>query len=175
MTSKRAKLPSIGEVSALLDYDPHTGQLTWLVDRGGGVKAGDIAGSTIQRPHGYRLVSINDKLYKVHRICWLLYTGKDPGSLEIIHLNGDGSDNRWSNLKGVNTNIRRLRDAKQRSGDTAGVSKDSKSGKWRARLRLFGKSHSLGMYDTKEAAVQCVEQARKEILRQMERSADKRP
>lgn len=171
MTAKRLKLPPFSEVVELLEYDEETGSLTWLVDRCASVRAGDPAGVTIQRPHGYRIITIYDQPYKAHRICWFLATGEDPGDLEIVHINGDCSDNRFCNLRAVPSKVRRLDPPARKNSRSGvpGVSYDSKSGKWRARIRANGKSFSLGLYDSARDAEDCVKQAKKEMMKRAQR------
>ena len=48
--------------------------------------------------NGYLVVSVSDKTFYVHRICWFLQTGEWPeGSVD--HINGVKTDNGWSNLR----------------------------------------------------------------------------
>lgn len=163
---KHVPLPSVGELASVFEYDPDTGDLIWLEDRGPNAKAGEPAGTTVQKPHGYCVVMLDGKMYKVHRICWKLGHGIDPGDKEVVHVNENPRDNRLCNLKAVSRSVRALRGKATRasSSGVSGVSRDSKSGKWRARLRVKGRSVSLGLFNMREEAAAAVEQARRKIL-----------
>lgn len=52
----------------LLDYNEHTGQLTWKVFRGGSAKAGSPAGTI--RSDGYRQICLGGRYYKTSHVIW---------------------------------------------------------------------------------------------------------
>ena len=92
--------------SQLFIYDPETGILRWKISRSNRIKVGQIAGS-IQTNHKgrayerqYLHVSIGGRFFFVHRIVYRMMTGRSvPKGKQIDHENGDGTDNRWSNLR----------------------------------------------------------------------------
>jgi hypothetical protein len=143
------------QVRELFDYDPSAGHLIWKIERYR-KHPGDIAGCDHFRRNGYKTVtvSINYKRYLAHRIIWLWVTGKWPVE-EIDHKDGDGSNNRWSNLReatklqnGSNLPIKR----NNKTG-VAGVAVDKRRGDYRARIMVNRKEIYLGNFPTiKEAA-----------------------
>ena len=84
-------------VRELLAYDAQTGALTWRVSPRYGIQPGDMAGGR-SAVHGYMHVKISRRTYQHHRLIWLFVTGEWPIG-QIDHKNGDGCDNRWSNLR----------------------------------------------------------------------------
>lgn len=56
----------------------------------------DKAGSVSK--NGYLMVTVKQKQFYVHRICWLLHTGSWP-STGIDHINSDKQDNSVTNLR----------------------------------------------------------------------------
>lgn len=133
----------------LLNYDPITGLFIWKRNRGGGVKAGDIAGRI--GVNGYRYMCIDSKQYLAHRVAWFISNGKWPDG-EVDHINGDVADNRLINLRDVSphTNKENIRKAykSKRSSNMLGVFKSPGRKKWRAQIRVNGKSIHLGCFST---------------------------
>jgi len=97
----------------LLHYDPETGIFVWLKGRGP-VKKGWIAGS-VQTVRGkkYIVITLHGKHYKAHRLAFLYVKGVFPPD-EVDHISGDGTDNRWVNMRHAtrtqNNKNHRLRD-----------------------------------------------------------------
>ena len=127
----------------LLKYDPETGILTWRKSRPG-VVAGNAAGTPV---NGYLQVQVDRIFYRVHRVCWLLHTGKWP-TLLLDHINGRRSDNRWRNLREVSyqQNAFNKRASKASKSGLIGVS-PTPNGKWQADIGYNGKVHHLGRFE----------------------------
>jgi len=104
----------------LFDYNPENGELRWKVsDRG---RTGCIAGWVWRNNRGkttsYRYVEVGNKGYPAHRLIWLMMTGEWPDPL-IDHINRDGLDNRWTNLREATAAL---------NASNRGIRKDNKSG-----------------------------------------------
>lgn len=128
----------------LLNYDPETGQFTWRSHRNGFVKAGAPAGSVKER---CVQIKIDRRLYSAHRVAWLIMTGKWP-VCGIDHINGDPFDNRFVNLRECNqseNSQNRKRGAANKSG-YVGVSWHKASGKWRAQIKVNGRTYECGLF-----------------------------
>lgn len=93
---KTLKYPTQAELKALFNYDPETGILTWKVKPCKKVKIGDVAGS---QSSGYLQVAINGIRYYNHRIIWIMCDGEIPDNYEIDHVNQNGCNNWWTNLR----------------------------------------------------------------------------
>jgi hypothetical protein len=144
-------------VRSILEYHPDTGAFTWRVSRRC-VRIGSPAGKTCDR--GYRYIKISQRTYLAHRLAWLYITDKWPAN-EIDHIDGDPSNNRFSNLReatrsenNCNTGAR-----KNNSSGFKGVSFCNRSKKWRANISLNGKNISLGYHQNLDAARAAYEKA----------------
>ena len=103
---------------------------------------------------GYLAFMYKSKTYKVHRVVYFLYTGQDPGSLQIDHIDGDVTNNLPHNL--------RLADNGQNQANTCGQTKRkckykgvtmSKSGRYIAQCKQRGKINKyIGIFDTEDEA-----------------------
>lgn len=75
------------------------GRVKWLTDKYK-YKIGDI--STGSRSKGnYRLISIDNREYSIHRLVMLAFVGPCPRGIEVNHKNRKRYDNRFSNLEYV--------------------------------------------------------------------------
>lgn len=96
-------------------------------------------------------ITIFDRNRFAHRLAWFMYYGEWPKD-QIDHINGDATDNRIENLRDVSikeNGRNRSINANNKTG-VMGVSK--RNGKFRASIRVDGKSKDLGLYDTLEDA-----------------------
>ncbi len=156
-------------IAAQINYDPTTGNMTWLVEKnshGGKVHPGDSAGHVV--PGGYVLVGVNGRIYRAHRLAWLLMTGEMPPS-QIDHIDGNKANNAWSNLRllGNAENCQNLHKAHRdnRSG-LLGVSLHKETGKYVASIKPPKRRKVyLGLFATPEEAHACYLQAKSKIHR----------
>jgi hypothetical protein len=164
---KRTKpLPSQETLAKLLSYDPQKGFLVWLprspqdflrpvtsayAKQWNEKYAGNRAFCTPS--NGYYVGTVLRVVCKAHRVIWKLVTGEEPSAID--HLNGDGQDNRWTNLRAAsdleNQRNRRL-NANNQSG-TPGVCFARKTQKWQAQIRVKSKMLYLGQFHDKKDAV----------------------
>lgn len=143
------KRPTAERVRSLFHYEPETGELTRRTSVGG-VVTGSVAGS--QGADRRVQLYVDGRNYRAHRVIWLLVTGAWP-RLTIDHIDGDASNNRWSNLRDVSHRI----NLENRHGPTRancnrmmGVSRNHD--RFMARLKVDGKQVYLGTFDTPEEA-----------------------
>lgn len=135
----------------ILNYEKETGVFTWRVNRGGGARAGDIAGCL--KKNGYIYVMAIGKSYLAHRLAWLFTHGIWP-SEQIDHINGRRHDNRILNLRectSAENGQNRKINSNNRSRLT-GVYWIFSRDKWKAQIKVGGEIRHLGYYSTKEQA-----------------------
>lgn len=138
------------EITKLLQYDPATGNLIWLVTKSVTAIAGQVAGSVNAR--GHINIQVNKKMYAAHQLVFLIHHGFIPK--EIDHINQIKTDNRIENLRACTSsqnkgNITRL---KNNLSGFRGVSFNNKRQKFVAQIKVFGKQTYLGSFDTAEEA-----------------------
>lgn len=96
MSAKVArKKISAEELKTLIKYNPDDGSVVWIVDRRGGARAGDNAGTKIK--DGYLVLSINNINYTLSNVVYALQTGKWPEK-QITYKDGDKLNLKWENL-----------------------------------------------------------------------------
>lgn len=85
-------------LKSILNYDPETGIFTWKIKPCKKVRAGSVAGS--RRSDGRLLIGINSLNYFQHQLAIFITNGRWCDN--VIHVNENPSDNRFSNLKELN-------------------------------------------------------------------------
>jgi hypothetical protein len=129
------------EAKRLFDYDAETGVLMWKAGR----QRGKVAGWPCKR---YLRVEIGRNKerrgFYVHRIAFLIVHGRWPE--EIDHIDGDGVNNRLSNLREANRS-QNNQNTRSRNG-FKGVGYSNQAGKWRARIQVEKRRIFLGWFDT---------------------------
>lgn len=153
------KLPPIERLRELFNYDPQTGILTFAMDirnyhRKFDRKIGDIAGYLVKN----RLVAIIDgQGVYLHRVIWMLMTGRDPGEYEIDHINRISTDNRWDNLRLADRSLNccNTEQRKDNASGQRGVHFDSKhkSKPWVVQINING-SRVCKRFSQKEKAIE---------------------
>lgn len=133
-----------------LSYNSQTGMFVWLkTGKGRSIHrhAGCVSYRKIQKAK-YVVIMIDKKLYAAHRLAWLYMTGNFPEEV-IDHINGDGQDNRFVNLRAVTKqdNHKNMRMFSNNNSGIAGVSWDKFNKKWRVTIWDSNKQVSLGRHD----------------------------
>jgi hypothetical protein len=143
-------MPPLSFFQERLEYNAETGEFTWLDDFNA-KRVGRRAGTTIGSK-GYRTITIKKRRYYEHRIAWYMMTGNDPTGLEIDHINGDKSDNRFSNLRMATCQQNRVNcglSANNTSG-YKGVTKNRKA--WITSIMKDRQYVYIGSFETPEEA-----------------------
>lgn len=153
MSAKRSKKPNplLTEwIKSRFRYDPESG-----------VVVGPRGGRGNKDKDGYLFFFITQtkKTYSAHRIAWLITTSQWPKK-ELDHINGVGSDNRWSNLREATRqqNSRNRKIHKNNKSGIKGVYWDKSNKTWIAEVAVRGKNIRFGRFKTKEEASKAYEQ-----------------
>lgn len=162
--------PSPAEIRRVLRYDPETG-LLWWNERGGARQMHRPAGS--KDSEGYVQVCYKYKVYKAHRLAWVIMKGRWPKtSIEIDHRNGAVADNRWNNLRLATPtqNKQNRRHVKNKSG-LKGAQFHSGTGRWTSTIWVNKKVVQLGIFDCPEQAHAAYVAAAKKYFGEFARAA----
>jgi hypothetical protein len=140
-----AKILTQERLKELLHYDPDTGDFTWKISPRYGINIGCMAGCNfLSNGKRYSSVMIKGNRYSLHRLAWLYVYGAEP--LETVdHINGDGTDNRISNLRDVSLaeNQKNKRQYKNCTSGCTGVIWVKKKSTWHATICINSKRISL--------------------------------
>jgi hypothetical protein len=156
-------------VREFLDYDPDTGVLTWKRrdrewfasdqswERWNTGRAGKPAGTVRREPRRdnlyYIQIGILGTTYLAHRVIWLWQTGSWP-TAHIDHINHDGSDNCWKNLREATPQLNRRNLPLSRTSKSGhiGVHLHKRTGRYRAIVGVDKRQIHLGYFRTPEQA-----------------------
>lgn len=144
-------------------YDPDTGILkrTHAMDRGHNIYEKEFIPESVTA-QGYRQLGMFKRPRLVHRLAFLYMVGRMP--LEVDHINGDRLDNRWCNLREVDSRTNRMNmgvPINNKSG-TRGVYWYPRYSKWEVTITVEGKHKYLGRYTEYDEAVRIRLSAEKE-------------
>ena len=135
----------------LFSYNRKTGKLTNRIQRNNRNKIGDLAGTL--KEDGYRRVEVDGMRIYAHHIVWLIVHGKLP-TKSVDHINNERGDNRIKNLREA-TQSEQQKNHTITAANTSGANGTElmASGRWRAQIKVDGKSIQVGTYDTQKEAV----------------------
>lgn len=131
---------------SLLSYDAETGVFVWIAPTSNRVKRGTVC--KYKTSPGYIAVRIDRILIGAHRLAWLYMTGEWPIA-DVDHINGDRTNNRWSNLRAASRqqNLRNMQmRTRQNTSGFKGVSWISRCSLWHAAIGIDRKNKSLGYF-----------------------------
>ena len=137
---------SQSELKSILSYDPSTGIFRWLKRISIRASVGRIAGTN--NGNGYVRMSMYGVRYHAHRLAFLYMTGSLPLE-DVDHVDGDRSNNRWSNLRSVShrDNCKNQRPRAKAIQAPIGVHWDRSRSKWMASIKSGRGSKHLGRFD----------------------------
>lgn len=164
----------------IVHYDPETGEFTWLPRtpdmfksgyrtaegncanwnaRYAGTKAGAFD------HYGRVQISVDDRLYKAHRLAWLYMTGEwPPEGLEVDHRDVNHANNKWDNLR-IATRIENSRNRPVRRDNKLGiknVSFDWERNKYIARVNIGSGVKLMKRFARLDDAIKFVSKLRSE-------------
>lgn len=113
---------------------------------------GEPCGRSINRRDGYATVRVGKRTLPVHQIIFAIVHGKTPRG-GVKHRNGNRTDNRIENLRGVSIMENRRNSNKSNTSGFVGVKWHSRDRKWQAEINLNNRKIHLGYFDDFEEAV----------------------
>ena len=146
----------------LLSYDQETGEFRWSLGGKGTGGPGSVAGHVSR---GYVRICVAGHMYQAHRLAWLYVHGEWPVD-QIDHINGEKIDNHIANLREATASENGGNQRKAASNNKAGllgVSWYKQRKKFKAQIKLNGKTKHLGMFSTSEQAHQAYLVAKREL------------
>lgn len=152
-------------INKLIEYNRESSRITWKV-RGreffnsdanmnswNARWSGKIARSYISN-NGYIIVKILKTFHQAHRLVWAMHTGCDFTE-DIDHINGDRTDNIFSNLRAVerSENTRNRCKPNSNSSGVMGVYFHKRDRKWHAQTQFKGVLYREAFSNFKDAVL----------------------
>jgi len=158
--------PTQKQVKELFEYDSN-GYLIWAVNRKR-ARIGNKVG--ILHPNGYLRTRVNGILQSNHRLIYLWHHGYMPEMVD--HVDGNKLNNKIENLR-ASDKVTNQNNAKISVKNTSGyknVCFCSQTKKWAVKIRIFGKSKTLGRFNDIELADLVAQEARLKYFKEFARS-----
>lgn len=157
-------LPTPEQLRELLRYEPDTGKLFWkprrrdifATQRAFGLwntRFAEREAFTASKNGGYKHGKLFGVLFLAHRVIWAMQSGCWPKE-QIDHIDTDGENNRWSNLREANANQNMHNQASRRTNSSGykGVHWDERDKKYRAQIMVGREKKFLGYHESADAA-----------------------
>ncbi len=139
-------------IRSILSYDRETGIFRWKEFRSASAQKGNVAGCV--KSNGRRVIRILGRLEFCNRLAWIYETGVQPQG-EIDHIDGNPSNDAFSNLRDV-THSQNLQNQKRPKSNNKlgilGVHFQKDRGKYLAQIKVDGKNFHLGRFVSPEDA-----------------------
>ena len=164
-------LPSRAYLHQCFTYKPRLGTLTWkhrprehfkneiIWKRWNKRFAKKNAGAT--NAYNARIVSVDGVRYMVHRLIWVMQTGKEPPNT-IDHKGRDRSNNRWNQLR-LATDQQQIWNREYPVGVSGRVGVYPARKRWIARIKHNYVTTNLGVFDTIDEAAAAYEAAARKL------------
>lgn len=152
----------IEDVAKMIRYEPKTGKLFWLhrsdVPAWWNTRYAGKEALTSVESKGYNHGRVCSRAMMAHRVAWALTNGEWPS--EIDHINGIKTDNRLENLR-VASRTENTQHRGKFNNNTSGYKgvRQSRAGRWEARITVAKKQVFLGVFNCKTAAAVAYDRA----------------
>lgn len=147
---------TLDDVTKRINYNKQTGEFVWMINSGKG-KVGMPAGNIWKEPKSkksYLQIRILGKTYYAHRLAWFMVYNEWPKD-QIDHVNGNGLDNSFKNLRSVSRseNMKNQRKPASNKSGFCGVCWDKRLMKWHVKIGHMGDSKHIGVFINKQDAI----------------------
>jgi len=138
-------------------FEYRDGELFWKKTGKGrrlDLKAGNL------RPDGRTDIYLQNKLYRSHRIIYMMFYGEMPE--EIDHIDGNPKNNKIENLRKVkhSENMQNVKLTKANTSGVKNVHWFKRDNTWQVQLRVNGLRKHIGYFDDFEFAALVATEAR---------------
>jgi hypothetical protein len=149
---------SVEDLRERVEYDPVSGRFTHALSRGPAVK-GNPTGT--RKANGYTSLTVKGVEVLAHRAAWALTYGDWPDGC-LDHISLDKNDNRIANLRLASATQNRANTPVHKNNllGVKGVHR-TKQGRFRAAIKVAGKTKALGVVDSVEEAADLYDGAAK--------------